>query len=109
MALPPYVQGDDLPDLTLTLEDSAGNLYQFATGWTFSLKVGVPGAAAQFTKSSGITGANTAPNVTVQWATSGELNSIAAGTWQLMLFATRTSDSKRHSWTLTLPIKPAIT
>ena len=104
-----YVQGADLPDLTFTWRDRAGALIDFSSGYTFVLKVGTPGSAASLTKSTGITGAATDPNVTVAWATSGELNTLAPGVYSLHLVATRTSDSKQRVLEDRLTVKPAIT
>lgn len=89
-----YVLGDELGDLAIAWYDRNGDLIDFSTGWTFSVKVGQVGSAALFTKSSGITGAATDPNVTVAWATSGELNSLSAGVYTFQIAATRVADSK---------------
>lgn len=94
--MPSYIQGADLPDLTFEWRDRNGTLIDFSTGHTFVLKLGTPGAAATLTKSTGITGAATVPNVTVAWATSGELNTLTPGVYTLDLIATRTSDSKQR-------------
>lgn len=105
-----YPSGAQLDDLRIAWFDPAGNLRQFASGWTFSLKVGVAGSAAVFTKTSGITGANTRPNITVAWATSGELASLTVGTvYQFQLTATRTSDSKKLTKIDTILITPIVT
>lgn len=104
-----YVQGADLPDLAITWNDQNDDLRDFSSGWTFSLKVGDPGSAALFTKASGITGAATDPNVTIAWATSGELNTLATGSHTGQITATRTSDSKQLIRTFPISIKPPIT
>lgn len=106
---PTYVQGSDLPDLAWTWKDSSSNLIDFSSGYTFVLKVGQPGTAASFTKSTGISGAATAPNVTIAWATSGELNTLAAGRYIADLIATRSSDSKARTLRFILPVEAAIT
>jgi hypothetical protein len=103
-----YVQGADLPDLAFDWRDSSGALINFSSGYTFVLKIGEPGSAASVTKSTGITGAATSPNVTVAWATSGELNTLAVGVYTVQLIATRTSDSKQRFLEDRLTIKPAI-
>lgn len=89
-----YVKGSDLADLTVTWLDSTGTAVNMATGYTFSLKVGHKGQAALFTKSSNLTGTST--GLTVAWATSGELNDLAAGTYVIQFTATRTADSKHR-------------
>jgi hypothetical protein len=94
--MPSYIQGADLPDLTFDWRDRNAVLIDFSTGYTFVLKLGKPGQAATLTKSTGITGAATSPNVTAAWSTSGELNTIAPGVYTLDLIATRTSDSKQR-------------
>lgn len=104
-----YIQGADLPDLGFELRDEDGNLLQLASGHTFELKVGQPGSAATLMKTTGITGANTAPNVTVAWATSGELNTITPGFYYLDLTVTRTSDSKHRKFRFGLTVNDAIT
>lgn len=104
-----YTQGAELPDLTIEWKDTAGNLIDFSSGYTFVLKLGVPGAAATLSKSTGITGAATSPNVTVAWATSGELNTIATGFYHAHLNATRTSDQKLRVFKFGLTVDPAVT
>jgi hypothetical protein len=105
---PIYIQGSDLPDLAITWKDRNDAVIDFSTGHTFSLKIGVPGSAALVTKSTGITGAATSPNVTIAWATSGELNTLATGTYTGQLKATRTLDSKERFMSFRITIKPAI-
>ena len=85
-----FYRSAERPSLSLWLSDSAGVLIDFSSGYTFSLKVGVPGSAALLTKTSGITGAvgsgvapTGTPNVTVAWS-ADELNLAPMGyTWQL--------------------------
>lgn len=88
-----YIQGADLPDLQLTWQDSTGNVIDFSTGWTFQVKVGKTGQPATFTKTAGIAGTATAPNVTVVWA-DGELDSLSPGAFRVLVTATRNADSK---------------
>lgn len=92
--MPEYIQGAELDDLTVSWSDSNGDLYDFSSGWTFSLKVGNKGSAASFTKTTGMTGAAASPNLTVVWATTGELNLLEGGTYVLQIEAIRTSDSR---------------
>ena len=86
-----YYRTAERPDIKLWLEDDDGTLINFASGYTFAFKLGSPGSAATFTKSTGITGAAGAgteptgtPNVTLTF-TAAELDSLTAGltTWQL--------------------------
>lgn len=90
-----YVKGAELPDFTANFRDSTNAIVSMASGWTFSVKVGTPGSAASFTKSSGVTG-GASPSVTVQWATTGELNDLGKGIYDLQITATRTSDGRER-------------
>lgn len=104
-----YIQGAELPDLTIAWRDSAGNLIDFSSGYTFVLKLGTPGAAAVLTKSTGITGAATSPNVTIAWAAAAELNTLAPAHYQAHLVATRTSDSKQRVFPFGVTVHAAVT
>lgn len=94
METPSYVIGAELGDLGISWYDTDGTLIDFSSGYTFTVKVGVRGSAALFTKTTGITGAATAPNVTVAWATSGELNALSTGQYALQVTARQTSSGK---------------
>lgn len=102
-----YVKGSDLADLVVTWLDSDGVAINMSSGYTFSVKVGNPGSSANFTKSSGLTGTTT--GLTVQWATSGELNGLDAGIYTIQITATRSSDSRERIQQERLTILPAIT
>lgn len=104
-----YTQGADLPDLAITWKDSDQATIDFAAGYTFQLKIGVPGNTALVTKTSGITGSTTAPNITIAWSTTGELNTLAAGIYDADLIATRIADSKQRPMRFQIRIDPAIT
>jgi hypothetical protein len=86
MSIVRYFANAERPTLRLTWYDDDDNLIDFSSGYTWSLKVGNPGSAALLTKTSGITGAATAPNVTIAW-TAGELN-LTPGTYTYQLTAT---------------------
>ena len=92
--IPTYIQGAELPDYTLAWYGQDGELIDFSSGWTFTLLVGTPGQPALLTKSSGIAGDDADPNVTIAWASSGELNDLAPGLYTCDLRARRGSDSK---------------
>lgn len=86
-----YYRTAERPDIRLWLLDDAGALVDFSTGYTFAFKLGQPGSAATFTKTTGITGAagsgtetSGTPNVTLTF-TAAELDALTAGvtTWQL--------------------------
>lgn len=76
------------PTFRITWYDDDDAVIDFSAS-TFSFKIGVAGSAALLTKTSGITGAATAPNVTVAWS-AGELN-LTPGTYTWQLTATTSS------------------
>jgi hypothetical protein len=51
-----YHKTAERPSAELWLEDIDGTLIDFASGYTFSLKIGNKGSTALLTKTSGITG-----------------------------------------------------
>lgn len=107
MSQPPtYIQGADDPALQITWKSDAGSIIDFSSGYTFTLKVGIPGSAALLTKTTGIAGAAAAPNVTITWATSGELNTLTPGTYTCQL--TATASSRQRIITFDLIVRPAI-
>ena len=78
------------PDLELWLEDDSGTLVDLSAH-TLEFKLGHPGAAAVFTKTTGVAGAvgsgtedSGTPNVTVTFS-AGDLNGVSSGsyTWQV--------------------------
>jgi hypothetical protein len=79
-----YHKNSERPAFELSWYDDDGTLIDFSDGgYTFSMKIGTPGTAAELSKTSGIVGAATAPNVTVSWS-AGELNlSGKVYGWQL--------------------------
>lgn len=81
------------PNLEIWWADDAGDLIDFSSGYTWSLKIGPAGGTAVITKTTGITGAAGAgvaptgtPNVVVVWA-AGELD-ITPGKYQFELTPT---------------------
>lgn len=91
-----YIEGADLPDLAITWYDANNLLVDFSAGYTFELKIGQPGKPALVTKTTGIGGFATAPNVVIAWNTTGELNSLPADTYTAQLKATRVADGKNR-------------
>lgn len=93
---------ESLPDLGLFVRENGTLLSGLSSGYTFELKVADLSGTAMFTKSSGFTGqAGTGappdgtPNLVVQWATSGEIATLSAGsTYKAQLKITRNSDSR---------------
>lgn len=79
-----YLQTQEYPNVQLTWNDSSGNPIDFSSGYTFTVQLAANGAAAK-TVTSGITGAATAPNITIAWNT-GDLN-ITPGVYDLVLTA----------------------
>jgi hypothetical protein len=89
MSIVRYHATAERPTLRISWYDDDDALIDFSTGYAFSLKVGNLGSAALLTKTSGITGAATAPNVTIAW-TAGEL-ALTPGTYTYELTATTSS------------------
>lgn len=85
-----YVKGDELEPVAITWYEPDGTLYDFSVGWTFTARVGVPGAAALLQKTTGFTGTATAPNLTFAWV-SGDLDTIPTGTYHLDIKARLTT------------------
>lgn len=82
-----YDAGAEDPAYVVTWLDRDGNLINFASGYTFQVKlVNVVTGTTAVTKTTNITGAATAPNVSVAWA-AGEL-AITPGVYALHLKAT---------------------
>lgn len=79
-----YLTTSEYPSVQLTWNDSNGNLINFASGYTFTVILS-KNSTAVLTKTSGIVGAATAPNITINWAV-GELD-IAAGNYSMYVIA----------------------
>jgi hypothetical protein len=85
-------KGAELPDIAITwYQQDQVTLYNFSSGWTFAIRIGVPGQAALVTLTG--TGAATAPNLTISFAPDA-LNTIAAGTYHLDVTPRFTGTSK---------------
>jgi hypothetical protein len=102
-----YYSTAERPALELWLLDDDGSLINFASGYTFVFKIGVPGETALLTKSSGITGAAGAgneptgtPNVTITWS-AGEL-AILSGSYTGQLTATTSSLDRVFAFPFTI-------
>ena len=104
-----WLAGATLPDLGVIWLDDAGQLHQFAAGWTFTIEVARSlKDAALFTKVSGITGADTSPNVLAAWD-DGEIGDLTPGRYLVQVTAIRTSDSHTLKGYARLLIRPSIT
>lgn len=102
-----YYIGDELESLQLWWTAN-GALVDLSVAHTYSSKLVLASdstGTALFTKTTGFTGAagsgtkaSGVPNLTVAWATSGELNApTVAGLYVFQVVATRTSDSKQRT------------
>lgn len=98
--------GAELPDYTATWRDGNAAVIDFSTGYTFTLRLGIPGREADFEKTSGITGASTAPNITVAW-TAAELDDLTPGTRVLEIWA-RSGGKDRGPFTDLLTLNAAV-
>lgn len=109
MASVVYFVGSDLPDLDVTWQDSERNVIDFSLGYAFVVKIAAAGSStALVTKISGITGDSSAPNVTVAWSTTGELNDLSPGRYMLQITATRSADGKQRIMALPMDVRQAI-
>jgi hypothetical protein len=99
---PTYTVGDEFPSIEIDwYVDSA--LVDFSSGHTFRLRVG-RGEVAALEKTTGITGAATSPNVTIDWA-ADELATLDGGqTYTAQLRARRTSDNKDRTFVFRLNV-----
>jgi hypothetical protein len=82
-----YRADQETPSFAVAWSDRDGNLIDFSTGYTFELKLvhRTTGTLA-LTKTSGITGAATSPNIIAAWS-SGEL-AITPGPYRVHITAT---------------------
>lgn len=89
------IEGADLPDLAIAWTDRDGSVINFASS-TFTVKVGAEaGGTATITKTSGITGAATSPNIIIAW-TSAEVGTLAAGRYVIEVIAAATDGRERR-------------
>ena len=91
-----YRQDQELPSFAVTWKDTNGAIINFSAGYTFKvLLVNIVTGVVALTKTTNITGAATAPNVTVAWA-AAELN-IAPASYHLHLTATTGGNDRMFS------------
>lgn len=102
-----YVKTAALGDLKVTWLDTDGDVIDFSAGYSFELKIGHGGSAASLTKTTGIAGASTAPNVTVAWD-SDDLSDIR-GDYVLQITATEDASSKPRILQKPIRIKDVVT
>jgi len=89
-----YKRGAELGDGKITWNDELTGLIDFSTGWTWTLRIGDEGTTAIITKTTGISGAATAPNVTIVWD-AGELDTLTPGTYTCTIQARNASTKDR--------------
>ena len=94
-----YRKDQELPAVPLEWRDANDDLIDFSTGWTFTVKLALLTAPSTVlvTKSSGIAGAATSPNISIDWSTSdfSTLTPAESGTsYVAHVYARRTADSK---------------
>lgn len=96
MTIGTYPVGAELPDWPHAFYDRDGAIIDMSTGWTFQVTIGADLDNPTVTKTSGIAGADgtLGYSVLTAWATTGELDQLTRGTYQVALRARRTSDSK---------------
>ena len=83
-----YRTDQEDPAYVVTWLDRNGDPIDFSSGYTFSLKlVSATAGTTALTKTTGITGAATAPNVSVVWS-AAELAAVAVGDYIPHLTAT---------------------
>jgi hypothetical protein len=98
---PVYTVGDELP--SITIDWYVDGVLIDLTGHTFRLRVG-RGDTATVEKTTGISGAATSPNVTIDWS-DGELATLDGGTtYTAQLRARRTSDNKDRTFVFRLNV-----
>lgn len=77
------------------LDGPTGATIDFSTGWTFTVKLCSAGTkTAALTKTSGITGAATLPNVTIDWSTTDFVGITTGVIYDMYIYARRGVDSK---------------
>lgn len=79
-----YVSDSENPETQLIWKDATGTLVDFSSGFTYTVKL-VQEGVTQLTKTTGITGAATEPNIRIEWAVD-ELD-ITPGVYQLWVYA----------------------
>jgi hypothetical protein len=103
-----YFKTAERPDIAMWIVDDDGDLVDFSTGYTFTWKLGDPGSAATFTKTTLITGAagsgteiSGTPNIMLQFA-AAELDAVTADNYTWQLTATTSSLSRVYQGRITI-------
>lgn len=79
-----YLTSQEYPSIRLVWKDGTGTVIDFSSGYTWTVILAQESEAV-LTKTTGVTGAATSPNVTINWGT-GELD-IAEGVYDLIVIA----------------------
>jgi hypothetical protein len=88
------MKDQELPGDAVDWYDRAGAIIDFSTGWTFTVKICAAGTTAvAATKTLGIVGGATIPNVTIAWSATDFTALTAGTTYVWYLYARRTADS----------------
>lgn len=102
-----YYKGAEHPDIALTWRDNSGTIIDFATGYTFELKIGHASATAALTKTTNIGGASTSPNITVTFLPA-ELDAIPVGLYEGQLRANLTASNKDRFMRFWFLLQPSV-
>lgn len=99
-----YTEGAELPDLSIAVSDSTGELLDLSSGWTFSLQI--KSRTKTLTKTTNINGFRTDPNVIISWATTNDLSTLAPDVYSFQLTVTHTPTGRRRKYADILRILP---
>jgi len=99
-----YTAGQE-PTVNATFRDSAGNVIDFSSGWTFTAKVG-DSTGTKVTQSSGIVGSSVSPNVSIPFAASAL--DIAPGNYVLQVRAVNIASGRDRYFQTNIQIGSAL-
>src|SRR5262245_26577951 len=102
-----YFKGAEQPDIRLTWLSDSGAVIDFSTGHTFELKIGHGGYDAVLTKTTGIAGAQTSPNITVTFI-AGDLDTVPSGMYEGQLRANLTASNKDRYMRFWFLLQPSV-
>jgi len=106
--VPHFILGAALPDLVGTWKDDDGDLIDLTDYTLDELRIGDKGSAALLVKTSGVTLADTDPNVTISWDV-GELDALPVKkVYSCALFLTRTADDKPRVMPFTIYLEDTV-
>lgn len=104
-----YRKDQELPAIAIEWADRLGAPVAFASGYTFTAKIALATAPSTVlvSKTTGITGADTFPNLTVDFSTTdfSALTAAVKGTeYVVHLYARRTADTKDRVFRPAAPV-----